>query len=153
MNRQWYAVPILFAATALAAAEKPLVLPPERLAKYWLLVSGSAQSANVPNSGYNLDAPTCAAVSYVVEKDGSTSHVTLERMVPPGDLGKVAVNIVAAMRFAPTPDNLDKRPVRTYVVIPFNVPGAESTSPADRAQRARVLEACKLEGFTGKPGD
>lgn len=131
----------------LGAAERPLTLPPERLAKYWLLVSGSAQTVNVPNSGSNLDAPTCAAVSYVVEKDGTTSHVQLERLVPPGDLGKVAVNIVAAMRFVPTPDNLGKTPVHTYVVIPFNLPNPQSASAAERAQRAKLLDACRLDGF------
>ena len=138
------------AALTVHAAEKIQTIPPERLANYWLLQSGSAAQANVPNSGYNLDAPTCAAVSYVVEKDGSTSHVKLEKLVPQGDLGKVAVGIVAAMHFAPAPANLGKDAVSTYVVMPFNVPGAQSTNPADRAQRAQVLDACKLPDFAAK---
>jgi len=139
------------ASFAVQAAEKIQTIPPERLANYWLLQSNSAAQANVPNSGYNLDAPTCAAVSYVVEKDGTTSHVKLEKLVPQGDLGKVAVNIVGAMRFAPAPGNLGKDAVFTYVVMPFNVPGAQSGNPADRAQRAQVLDACKLPEFGAKP--
>jgi hypothetical protein len=135
----------------LPAAEKIQTIPPERLANYWLLQSGSAKQVNVPNSGYNLDAPTCAAISYVVEKDGATSHVKLEKIVPQGDLAKVAVTIVAAMHFAPAPGNLGKDPVFTYVVMPFNVPGAQSTNPADRAQRAQILDACKLADFGAKP--
>ncbi len=130
-----------------AAAERAQVIPPERLANYWLLESSSAAAANVPNSGTNLDKPTCAAVSYVVEKDGSTSHVKLERVVPQGDLGKVAVNIISAMHFAAAPPNLGKDSVYTYVVMPFNVPGAQSTNADDKATRARVTDACKLDDF------
>ena len=129
------------------AAERVQVIPPERLANYWLLQSSSALAANVPNSGANLDAPTCAAVSYVVEKDGSTSHVKLERVVPQGDLGKVAVNVVSAMHFAAAPSNMGKDAVYTYVVMPFNLPGAQSTNAQDKATRARVTDACKLDDF------
>ena len=121
-------------------------IAPDRLANYWLLIPESAQ-ANVPNSGYGLDAPTCAAVSYVVEKNGATSHVQLEKIAPEGPLGKVALNVVRGMRFAPGPQNAAKDAVFTYVVMPFNLPDPASTRPADRAQRAQVLDACKLPEF------
>jgi hypothetical protein len=157
MNRFATKLPLLAIAVALScaaavqAAETPLpagvhTLAPERLAHYWLLIPESAQ-ANAPNSGRGLDTPTCVAVSYVVEKNGSTSHVKLERAVPPGPLAKVAADVVKGMRFAPTAQNAGKDPVRTYVVMPFNLPGPESTSSADRAERARVLDACKLPDF------
>jgi hypothetical protein len=139
---------LLLMSCAALAAEKIQTVPPERLANYWLLQSGSAAHTNAPNSGVNLDAPTCAAVSYVVEKDGSTSHVKLEKIVPQGDLGKIAVGVVSGMHFAATPDNLGKDSVYTYVVMPFNVPGAQSTNAEDKAQRKRVSEACKLDDFS-----
>jgi len=121
---------------------------PDRLAHYWLLDPNSAQNANVPNSGYGLDAPTCAAVSYVVEKNGATSHVNLERVVPDGPLGKVAVGIVKVLRYGAAAENPGKDPVATYVVMPFNLPAAASANPADRATRTRVLDACKLANFS-----
>lgn len=121
-------------------------LPPERLANYWLLDADSAQ-ARAPNAGYGLDLPTCVAVSYVVEKNGATSHVKLERAVPPGPLAKIAVNVVAGMRFAPAPQNLGKDPVQTYVVMPFNLPDPASTAAADREQRRSVLAPCELPDF------
>jgi hypothetical protein len=121
-------------------------IPPDRLAHYWLLDASSAQ-ANVPNSGYGLNTPTCVAVSYLIEKNGTTSHVKLERAIPPGPLAKVAANVVKGMRFAPTKDNAGKDPVLTYVVMPFNAPGAESTALADRAERKRVLDPCNLPDF------
>jgi hypothetical protein len=149
MKKALVAFALLTASAGSAfAAERVQVIPPERLANYWLLQSSSASNANVPNSGVNLDAPTCAAVSYVVEKDGSTSHVKLERVVPQGDLSKVAVSVVSGMHFAAAPSNMGKDAVYTYVVIPFNLPGAQSTNAEDKAMRARVTDACKLDDFT-----
>jgi hypothetical protein len=146
-----YVAFFLALAGATFAAEKPEVVPPEHLANYWLLAS--AGDANAPNSGRNLDAPSCAAVSYIVEKDGSTSQIKLEKLVPEGDLGKVAVSAVAGMRFAAAKQNLGKARVFTYVVIPFNLPDANSPNPADHAQRVRVLAECKLDHFKQDAGD
>ena len=126
-------------------------IEPDRLAHYWLLDPASAQNAYVPNSGAGLDAPTCVAVSYVVENTGATSHVKLERVVPDGRLGKVAVDIVKVLRYGAAAENAGKVPVATYVVMPFNLPGAASTNPADKVTRARVLGACKLENFSPAP--
>jgi hypothetical protein len=145
-----YAAFALALTTAVFAAEKPQTIPPERLQNYWLLLSGTAKQANVPNTGRNLDAPTCAAVSYIVERDGSTSNIELKKLVPDGDLGKVAVSVVRDMQFAAAPDNAGKTPVYTYVVIPFNLPSASSPNPAEVAQRKHALDACKLDGFGGK---
>ena len=149
MKRSWIAA-LLIAASRVYAAEKIQTIPPERLANYWLLQSSSAAQTNAPNSGVNLDAPTCAAVSYVVEKDGSTSHVKLERIVPQGDLSKVALGAVSGMHFAPAPANAGKDAVYTYVVMSFNVPGAQSTNTDDKAVRARVSGACKLDDFLAR---
>ena len=165
MKRFGIAVPAFVVAAALslpvavAAADAPTDripagvkrVDPDRLAHYWLLDPASAQAANVPNSGYGLDTPTCAAVSYVVEKNGTTSHVKLERVVPDGPLGKVAVGVVKALRYAAASQNAGKDPVATYVVMPFNLPGAASTNSADRAARTRALDACKLDNFAAAP--
>jgi len=145
MNRMIRITVALCWAAAATAAEKPTVIPPERLSNYWLLADTG--NAAIPNSGYNLHAPSCAAVSYVVEKDGSTSQVKVEKLVPEGDLRKVAASVVAAMRFAPAKQNLGKTPVATYVVIPFNLPDANSPGAAERA---RALAQCKLDGYGSK---
>jgi hypothetical protein len=112
----------------------------------------SSSSPAIPLSpDASRDAPTCAAVSYVVDKTGATSHVKLERVVPDGRLGKVAVDIVTVLRYGAAAENPGKDPVATYVVMPFNLPGAASTNPADQATRTRVLAACKLENFSPAP--
>lgn len=135
----------MVACTAIAA-EKAQVIPPQRVAHYWLLDSSSAQ-ARAPNSGRNLSAPSCAAVAYTIEKNGSTSNVKLEKLAPAGDLGNVAVRVVAGMHFAPAPQNLGKDRVSTYVIMPFNVPAADPNKPDVQALRARVLAPCDLKGF------
>lgn len=144
-------ITLAIVAFAAHAAEKIQRVTPERVANYWLLESNSAASANVPNSGVNLNAPSCAAVSYVIEKDGNTSHVKLEHLEPQGDLGKVAMNVVAGMHFAAAAGNIGKDAVATYVVIPFNLPNPVSTNADDRALRERILGACKLSDFGAKP--
>jgi len=147
MNKLSIVVIAAVCASNAIAAENVRKIPPENLARYWLLQSKSATSANVPFRGKNLDAPTCAAVAYTIGNDGRTRDVTLEKIVPDGDLAKVAVNVVNEMRFAATPSNASRLPVRTYVVMPFNLPSANSTSTAELAKREQVLAACKLTGY------
>lgn len=137
----------LFLLPAIAnSADKLQVVEPDRLAKYWLL--SATDGAQVPNTGgRNLDAPSCATVSYVIEKTGITSHIKLEKVVPDGDLGKVAVSVVKGLAYTAAAANIGKDAVYTYIVMPFNLPDATSTKPDEKAQRARVLAACKLPDF------
>ncbi len=139
---------LMLTSSSVFGAERIQTIPPERLANYWLLQSSSAAQTAVPNAGVNLDAPTCAAVSYIVEKDGSTSHVKLERIVPQGDLSKVALGIVQSMRFEAAVPNAGKEAVYTYVVMPFNLPNPRSTNVDDKALRVRITDACKLDDFS-----
>lgn len=147
MNKFSIAIIAAFFTGNVLAAENVRKVPPENLARYWLLQSKSATQANVPFRGKNLDAPTCAAVAYTIGNDGRTRDVMLEKIVPDGDLAKVAVNVVSEMRFAATPQNAARLPVRTYVVMPFNLPAADSPNAADRTKRAQALAACKLDGY------
>ncbi|HEX6833000.1 MAG TPA: hypothetical protein VF132_05655 [Rudaea sp.] len=131
------------------AADKVQIVEPERLSKYWYL-SGT-DGAQVPNSGgRGLQAPSCAAVSYVIEKNGTTSHIKLDKIVPEGDLGKVAVSVVKGLTYTAAAANLGKDAVYTYIVMPFNLPDADSKNPAEREQRARALAACKLDDFAAR---
>lgn len=139
----------LFAGNVIAA-ENVRKVAPENLARYWLLQSSTAQQANVPWRGKNLDAPTCAAVAYTIGNDGRTRDVKLEKIVPDGDLAKVAVDVVARMRFAAAASNAGRLPVRTYVAMPFNLPDANSANAADRSKRAQAMNPCKLEGYGEK---
>ena len=147
MNKLSIFVIATLCAGSTLAAENVKKVSPQDLARYWLLESRTAQQANIPWRGKNLNAPTCAAVAYTIGNDGRTRDVTLEKIVPDGDLGKTAVDVVSHMRFAATAQNAQRLPVRTYVVMPFNLPDANSPNAADRTRRAQALAPCKLQGY------
>jgi hypothetical protein len=151
MNKILIIVMAMAVVGSVAAAERAQKIAPDRLAHYWLLQSKSAATANVPLRGTSLDVPTCAAVAYTIGNDGRTRDVVLEKIVPEGDLAKVAVGVVKEMRFAATAQNIGKTSVRTYVAMPFNLPSADSTAAADRAVRAKALAPCQLDGYGEEP--
>lgn len=138
----------MLSLNALAQPALPKRVMPEDLAKYWL-VANTTIEADAPNAGRNLDQPTCAAIDYVIESDGTTSHLRLERIMPEGDLGKVALSVVRNLRYAPGLGNAARVPVQTRVVIPFNMPEAKpgDTVQAERmrAFRERLLAACESD--------
>lgn len=129
---------LMLAATASA---QPVVVPPSKLAMYWIL-SNKTVDAMVPNYGVNLDKPGCASVTYTIGADGVTRNIQVRKVVPAGDLGKVAASVIQNFRYTASSRNPDETPVYTYYVVPFNL-------PADKASRQRIVAACKLSGFGG----
>lgn len=134
---------LLLAITA-AAQTTPRPVAAKDLAKYWLVAS-EAMEAMVPNTGVNLYVPSCAVVRYVINSDGTTSEVTLEKLVPMGDLSIVAVSAVKSLRYAPAASNQGLVPVLTRVTLPLNLPPLRGT-PEERArlerEREQVLAGC-----------
>lgn len=147
---------LLTAGLALAQVPTPgetyppgaLRVPPAELAKYWLVANTSLE-ADAPIGGRNLDVPACASVTYLIGSDGKTSHLHLDKVVPAGDLGQVALSTVKNIRYAPGPQNAARSPVLTRVVLPFNMPQAKPGDAADAArveeQKQRLLAACEPE--------
>jgi hypothetical protein len=150
MRRITTLVVAAFLASGASAAGNVRKVAPERLSQYWLLQSSSAAQASLPFRGKNLHAPTCAAVAYTIGNDGRVRDVKLEKIVPDGDLAKVAVDVVSRMRFAAVPQNANRLPVRTYVVMPFNLPSANAPNADDRERRAQAMAACHLSGYGEK---
>jgi hypothetical protein len=135
----------VIAATALllvagaAEAQNVRRVAPERLTGYWYLTNKSV-NPDVPNTGKNLDQPTCVAVSYMIGSDGRTQNATIEKVVPAGDLGQVGVSIVKQLTYVKGAQNGTAVPVQTYYVTGFNL-------PEDPARKAAVLDKCKLPGY------
>lgn len=131
-------------AASVAAQTTPRPVAAKDLEKYWLVAS-EAMEAMKPNTGVNLYAPSCAVVRYVINSDGTTSDVVLEKLVPPGDLGVVATTAIDSLVYAAASSNPGLTPVVTRVTLPLNLPPVAGT-PEERArieeQRARVLAAC-----------
>ena len=121
------------------AASNLRAVPPDQLGHYWLMTNTTLE-ADVPNSGFNLDKPTCAAVTYTIGSDGVTRDIVVRRVVPEGDLRKVAASAVSNLHYEPASGNDAREPVLTYIIMPFNL-------PPDPAARAKITAACKLKDF------
>ncbi|HJU39814.1 MAG TPA: hypothetical protein VJ724_09600, partial [Tahibacter sp.] len=101
-----------------------------------------------PHNGKGLNLPSCAALRYVIQADGTTSDVVLEKLVPESALGTVAVSFVKSLRYAPGPSNRSQNPVTTRLVLPLNLPplkGDEAQRAQIQAQRDAVVAACAPE--------
>ncbi|HSX60110.1 MAG TPA: hypothetical protein VLF18_07930 [Tahibacter sp.] len=145
LRRAIVAVSLLAATTGIAAAQTtPRPVAAKDLGKYWLVAS-DAMEAMKPNTGVNLYAPSCAVVRYVINSDGTTSDVVLEKLVPAGDLGIVATTAIDSLVYAAAKSNQALTPVVTRVTLPLNLPPVAGT-PEERArieaQRAQVIAAC-----------
>ncbi len=132
-----------------SAAERPHLVQPENLAKYWLVSATGDPKA--PSYGKNLTTPTCVAVTYLIDRTGATSHVKVEKVVPDGDLRGVAESIVTNLHYASTQQNVGKDPVYTYVILPFNAPDV-AKGPSATAERQRIIDQCKLDDFKAPEG-
>ena len=120
----------------------PRVIQTDQLSKYWTM-SNTTVDAEVPNYGRNMNQPGCATVSFVIEKNGTTSDVKVQRVVPEGDLGKVAKSVAASLRFEATALNAGKDRVFSWLIFPFNL-------PADPAARTEVMKQCYVEKLDWK---
>lgn len=120
----------------------PRVIQTEQLSKYWVMANTSVD-ADVPNFGRNVNQPGCATVSFVIEKNGSTSNIKVQRVVPEGDLGKVAKSVASNLHFEATLVNAGKDRVFSWLIFPFNL-------PADPAARTAVMKQCYIEKLEWK---
>ena len=115
----------------------PRVVVPDKLAGSWVLINSSVE-ADVPNIAKNISMPGCAAVSFVVEKDGSTSAIKVQRVVPQGDLAKIAESMAKNMRFEPSVSNAGRDRVFSWLIFPFNL-------PQEAAARTAVMQQCQID--------
>ncbi|MET4676164.1 MULTISPECIES: energy transducer TonB [unclassified Luteibacter] len=133
------AAAVLLLAAGTAQAQNLRRVAPERLTGYWYLTNKSV-SPDVPNTGKNLNQPTCVAVSYMIGSDGRTQNARIEKVEPQGDLGQVGVSIVKQLVYVKGSQNGTAVPVQTYYVTGFNL-------PEDPAAKAALLAKCKLPGY------
>lgn len=131
---------VLLLAAGTAAAQTTRRVAPDRLPNYWTLTNSSV-SADVPNTGKNLDQPGCVAVTYLIGSNGLPQNVVAAKTVPQGDLAQVGVSAVKDFHYAPSGDNRIAQPVLTYYVVGFNL-------PEDPARKAAIMKQCELPGYT-----
>lgn len=133
-----FALALALPASALAQSVAPIrVVKPDDLSRHWVLINDSVV-ADVPNIARNIHVPGCAVVSFVVEKDGSTSTIKVQKTVPEGDLSRVAYSMAKNMRFEPTVSNAGRNRAFSWLIFPFN-------APQDPAARSALMQPCHLE--------
>lgn len=129
------------AVAPLAFAQKiddgPKAVKPERLAHYWTLDNNSVV-ADVPNMARGIAQATCAAVSFIVESDGSTSHVKVQKVQPESQLRGIAESMGQHIRFNPTVNNMGRDRIFSWLIFPFNL-------PSDPARRTELMQPCALD--------
>jgi hypothetical protein len=141
----FFALSVAFSASAGAQSmdqTPPRVIGSEQLAKYWVMTN-TAVDADVPNFGRNMNQPGCATVSFVIEKTGATSTIKVQRVVPEGDLGKVAKSVAAGLHFEATALNAGKDRAFSWLIFPFNL-------PADPVARTAVMQKCFIDKLDWK---
>jgi hypothetical protein len=98
--------------------------------------------AQAPNSGHGLDKVGCAAVTYTIGSNGVPQSVKVVKKVPSSsDFQVTATSLVKGLRYQAASENEGAEPVRTYFIVPFNVPSG------DRATMQKVLKSCHLSGY------
>jgi hypothetical protein len=129
------------ACTAPVLAQSARRVDPAHLNDYWILVNHDV-NVDVPIGGHNLDKPGCAAVSYTIGSDGVPRNLKVEKAVPAGDFGQVAMSAVSNFRYGPSLNNRSGQPVTTYYVVPFN-------SPDQGEGQQKLMAPCRLAGYDG----
>lgn len=133
---------LLTPAFAQKVDNAPKAVKPDRLSQYWTLDNNSVE-AEVPNMARGIAAPTCAAVSFVVEADGSTSRVKVQKVVPESQLRGIAESMGKHIRFNPTTTNMGRDRVFSWLIFPYNM-------PSDPAQRTAVMQPCLLDNIAAE---
>lgn len=138
---------VVIASLALApsafAQKVPRSVSPEALEKYWVMMKSSVEG-NAPLGGKNMEQSGCAAVSFIVEKNGRASDITVEKVEPPGGLGELAASIASNLEFEPTISNAGRDRVFSSLIFPFNL-------PPDPEARTAIMQRCVIPARAWKP--
>lgn len=136
----------LAAGAPAAQDDELLVVAPRDLRKVWVLDRESWKSS-VDQAAVKELGAGCAAVSFVIEPDGSTSGARVLRGKPAQVFDEVAKQIAASLRFAPTPDNPGAEAVFTYLTITFRGQASGSKIGKSIVVGDAVDRLCAVAGF------
>lgn len=113
-------------AMAVEDDEEVLAVSPEDAARLWKRVSGNSE-IDLPGSAQRYGAG-CAAISYVIEANGTVSTIRMLHAYPRKEVGDAVAKWVASWRMEPTSSNLEKAPVYTIQIFNVMVKNADGSS-------------------------
>jgi len=143
-----FALTVLFvpASQTLAGTnDDVLKLPFEAVPKYWVIKS--AEAPRYPTQAVSRRLNGCASVAFIIEADGSTSHVRVLVSYPSHVFARPSLKSASRMRFTPTDANAQKTAVYTFNTYTYELgnPGpsehSKRTTPPDTNQE--IGENCK----------
>jgi hypothetical protein len=95
-----------------------IVATPEERHTFWVLDRATV-GRNVKPKDVPRGAVGCSAVSFIIEKNGTTSTFKLLRSMPDGQWDDLSRKVVAGLRFTPGDKNPKPDAVYTYLTISF----------------------------------
>jgi len=137
------------AATAQSEDDDVIVLAPGERSAYWVLDRATVER-NVKPRDVPRGAIGCAAVSFIIERNGSTSTFKLLRSTPEGQWDELSRKVVAGLSFKPGEKNPRAEVVFTYLTITYTGQGNEvlGTHLKPRVQLDdRMNEMCEVKGM------
>jgi hypothetical protein len=118
-------------AHAVEDDEEVLAVSPEDAARLWKRVETGSE-IDLPGSAQRYGAG-CAALSYVIEANGTVSTIRMLHAYPRKEVGDAVAKWLAGWKLEPTESNFEKSPI--YTIQIFNVmvknPDGSSRQVAD----------------------
>ena len=128
--------------------EDVIVAAPEERSAYWVLDRATVEH-NVSAKDVPRGAVGCSAVSFIIEKNGTTSSYKLLRSMPEGQWNEVSRKVVSGLRFTPGEKNPKPEAVYTYLTITFTGQGEKllGSHVMPRVQLDdRMNQLCEVKG-------
>lgn len=125
---------IVLGATSGAASDHDtaLRLSHEALSGFWEIAE--MKNPQFPMKAIKNSTEGCAAIEFVIEPDGSTSHLHPLAAFPSGVFIKPSMKALKNWRFTPGAENQERQAVTTYIVFEFNrsdVPSVGADLPSE----------------------
>ena len=112
------AASLLAAEPEASSDDDVIVLAPGERSAYWVL-DRSTVGRNVKPKSVPRGSIGCAAVSFIIERNGSTSTFKLLRSTPEGQWDALSRKVVEGLRFKPGEKNPKAEVVFTYLTITY----------------------------------
>lgn len=111
-----------------------IVVTSDQLEQYW--ISAKKVAPIYPNTALQRSVQGCAAVSYVIEADGSTSSHNPIASSPSGIFNKSAIKAASQFRYEPSEENTERTAVFTTNTFTYEITSGRKIKNLDENHEA-----------------